>query len=82
VAYELDVGSVRAEIESLPREAVTALAEVLDLLEVAPWSGHPLVDRNPDGAVRTMTFGATGLVTYVVVEHLGRVDLLQLHWVG
>jgi hypothetical protein len=40
------------------------------------------VDRNPDGAVRTMTFGATGLVTYVVVEHLGRVDLLQLHWVG
>jgi hypothetical protein len=41
VAYELDVGSVRAEIESLPREAVMALAEVLDLLEVAPWSGHP-----------------------------------------
>jgi hypothetical protein len=82
VAYEVDVGSVRAELESLPRDALVALAEVLDLLEVSPWSGHPLVDRNPGGAVRTMAFGPTGLVTYVVVEQLGRVDLLQLHWAG
>jgi hypothetical protein len=82
VAYEVDVGSVRAELEALPHEALVALAGVLDVLEVAPWSGDPLVDRNPDGAVRTMPFGETGLATYVVIEQLGRVDLLQLHWVG
>ncbi|WP_433782534.1 hypothetical protein ACQPX6_21955 [Actinomycetospora sp. CA-101289] len=82
MTYEVDVGSVRGELEALPREALVALAEVLDVLEVVPWSGDPLVDRNPDGAVRTMPFGSTGLVTYVVVERLGRVDLLQLHWVG
>jgi hypothetical protein len=82
VAYEVDVGSVRAELDALPHEALEALAGVLDVLEVAPWSGDPLVDRNPDGAVRTMSFGDTGPATYVVVERLGRVDLLQLHRVG
>lgn len=82
MAYEIDVGSVRAELGALPRPALVALAEILAVLEVAPWSGDPLVDRNPDGAVRTMAFGAAGLVTYVVVDHLDRVDLLQLHWAG
>lgn len=82
MAYEVDVGSVLAELEELPRPALVALAEVIAVLEVAPWSGDPLVDRNPGGAVRTMAFGAAGLMTYVVVEHLGRVDLLQLHWAG
>lgn len=80
--YEVDVASVRAELEALPRAALTALAELLAVLEDAPWSGAPLVDRNPGGAVRTMAFGTGGLATYVVVEHLGRVDLLQVHWVG
>ena len=82
MAYEVDVGSVRDEFEALPRGALMALAEALAVLEVAPWSGEPFVDRNPGGAVRTMAFGTAGLVTYVVVEHLGRVDLLQLHWAG
>jgi hypothetical protein len=31
--------------------------------------------------VRTLPFGARGLVTYVVVEELERVDLLQVYWV-
>jgi hypothetical protein len=82
VAYEVDVASVCDELEALPHEALGALAAVLDVLEAAPWSGDVLVDRNPDGAVRTMPFGGTGLATYVVVERFGRVDLLQLHWVG
>lgn len=81
MAYEVDVVSVRDALDALPREALLALAEVLDVLELAPWSGDPLVDRNPDGAVRTMSFGGTGLITYVIVEHSGRVDLLQVHWV-
>ncbi|MDD7942978.1 hypothetical protein PHK61_31705 [Actinomycetospora lutea] len=82
MAYVVDVGSVRDALEALPSEALVALADMLDLLELAPWSGDPLVDRNPDGAVRTMSFAGTGLITYVIVEHLGRVDLLQLHWAG
>lgn len=82
MAYEVDVASVRDVLEALPAEALVALAEVLDRLELDPWSGAPLVDRNPDGAVRTMSFGGTGLVTYVVVEHLERVDVLQVHWIG
>ncbi|MDD7969460.1 hypothetical protein [Actinomycetospora lemnae] len=82
MAYEVDVASVREVLEALPRDALVALAAAIDVLELTPWAGDPLVDRNPDGAVRTMAFGATGLVTYVVVEHLGRVDLLQVHWVG
>ena len=82
VAYEVDVATVRTELEALPRPALLALAETLAVLEVDPWSGAPLVDRNPAGAVRTMAFGTAGLVTYVVVERFGRVDLLQVHWVG
>ena len=58
------------------------LLATLFTLELTPWAGDPLVDRNPGGAVRTLPFGARGLVTYVVVEELGRVDLLQVHWVG
>lgn len=63
VAYEVDVVSVRGQLEALPHEALVALAEVLDVLEVAPWSGGALVDRDPGGAVRTMPFSDTGLAT-------------------
>jgi hypothetical protein len=82
VTYEVDVATVRAEIEALPRPALLALAKTLAVLEVDPWSGAPLVDRNPGGAVRTMAFGPAGLLTYVVVQQLRRVDLLQVHWAG
>ena len=82
MTYEVDVGSVREELEALPRRALVDLAELVAVLEVAPWSGAPLVDRNPRGAVRAMAFGTGGLVTHVVVEHLARVDLLQMHWVA
>jgi hypothetical protein len=82
VGYDVDITSVRDALDALPPDALVALAGVLDVLELAPWSGDPLVDRNPGGAVRTMGFGGTGLITYVIVEHLERVDLLQLHWVG
>ncbi|GAA4927425.1 hypothetical protein EV188_1195 [Actinomycetospora succinea] len=82
MAYVVDVGSVREALQTLPAEALVGLAAVIDVLELVPWSGDPLVDRNPGGAVRTMSFAGSGLVTYVVVEHLERVDLLQVHWAG
>lgn len=82
MAYEIDVGSVRDSLSALPREALVALAEAVTVLELTPWAGDPLVDRNPGGAVRTIAFGEGGLVTYVVLEEIQRVDLLQVHWVG
>jgi hypothetical protein len=73
---------VHGALTALPRDALVALAEAVAVLELIPWTGDPLVDRNPGGAVRTMSFGRGGLVTYVVLEELRRVDLLQVHWVG
>jgi hypothetical protein len=82
VAYAIDVGSVLDTLSTLPREALVALADAVAVLELTPWAGDPLVDRNPGGAVRTLPFGEAGLVTYVVLEEIERVDLLQVHWVG
>ena len=47
MAYEIDVGSVLETLSGLPREAVVALAEAMTVLELTPWAGDPLVDRNP-----------------------------------
>jgi hypothetical protein len=49
---------VQQEIDTLPAVALTAFAELRTVLEVSPWAGEPINDRNPDGAVRTMTFGS------------------------
>ena len=82
MAYEIDVGSVLDALSALPRDALGAFADAVSALELTPWAGDPLVDRNPGGAVRTLPFGHGGLITYAVIEELGRVDLLQVHWVG
>ncbi|PVY95111.1 hypothetical protein [Actinomycetospora cinnamomea] len=78
--YAIDVGSVREVLGDLPRDALLALAEALEVVEESPWDGEPLVDRNPGGAVRTMSFGSRGLLTYVVLEQFHRVDVVQVHW--
>ena len=82
MAYDIDVGPVREALDELPRPALVAFAAALAVLEATPWSGDPLVDANPGGAVRTLPFGGTGLITYVVLEQFVRVDVLQVHWVG
>lgn len=80
MAYTIDVATVREVLDALPRDALLALGDVLAILEETPWAGDPLVDRNPGGAVRTVPFGARGLITYVVLEQFHRVDVLQVHW--
>jgi hypothetical protein len=53
-------------------------------LEVGPWSGDPVNDKNPGGAVRTLTFGRhhEGMVTYLILENQRRVDVLSVLWMG
>jgi hypothetical protein len=82
VAYSLDIDrAAQASIDVLPARALAALAEVFVVLELSPWSGRPVnPEMNPDGPVRVLTFGDGGLVTYLILEELQRVDVLVVAW--
>ncbi len=70
------------EAAALP---ASSYAEIRVVLEVAPWSGDSLNKANPNGAVRTATFGpaSQGMVTtYLVLEDIRRVDVLDVVWLG
>lgn len=75
---------VQQQIDTLPAEALPFFAELHTLLEVNPWSGDPVNDQNPDGPVRTLTFGRAyeGLAAYLILDDVRRVDLLQVTWLG
>jgi hypothetical protein len=45
------------EVAALPAQALPAYAELMTLLEVAPWSGDPYNLQRPDANMRTHTFG-------------------------
>ena len=49
-----------------------------------PWNGQPQHEDNPDGAVRQLVFGpdGAGLVVYLIVDDLQRVDVLKVMWLG
>lgn len=51
------------EVAALPAQALPAYAELMTVLEVAPWSGDPYNLERPDANMRTHTFGEapTGL---------------------
>lgn len=70
------------QISALPPVALNGFVEARALLEVHPWSGDPIHRDNPDGPVRTIGFGAAGLITYLVLDHDRRVDLLEVLWAG
>jgi hypothetical protein len=73
----------RVAIDVLPRAAVLALAEVFALLAIDPYVGRPINPvRTPDGPVRQVPFGTAELVTYLIVEHVQRVDVLLVHRAG
>ena len=70
--YSVDpVGEdIAPAIDALPRDFLTAFAEVRTALEVAPWSvGQPYNPVNPAGS-RSATFGpdARGLVIYSIED--------------
>jgi hypothetical protein len=63
------------QIAALPNEALAFYAQVLGVLELAPWNGVPYNKGNPDGAMRQLMFGPSGVgvVTYLVLEDQRRV---------
>jgi hypothetical protein len=66
----------------LPVEALTAYADVLDMLELEPWTGRPVREENPDGNLRTLPFASGGLVTYLILEREQEVHVLEAQWAG
>lgn len=40
------------QIDAPPYEALAPLAELLDVLTIAPWNGDPINNSNPGGPLR------------------------------
>jgi len=72
------------QIEALPATALSAFAEARVVLEVAPWSGEPLIASRPESGLRTITFGPSGrgMITFLILDDQRRVDILDVLWVG
>ena len=72
------------QIDALPHDALVWFAEVRAMLEVAPWNGPAYNSRKPDSPMRSVPFGpdSQGMVIYLIVDDLRRVDLLRVVWAG
>jgi hypothetical protein len=68
------------QIAALPSEALAAYAEARTVLEVNPWTGQPYHRANPEAPLRTLTFGHSGLITYLILDDQRRVDILRVLW--
>ena len=55
------------QLAALPEEFVGGYAELLDVLELQPWNGKAQSDKNPDGAVRSWSFGPGGAAFAVTI---------------
>jgi hypothetical protein len=71
-------------IAPLPSDALVPYAQVLGVLEVAPWNGAPYNRSKPDGNMRQLVFGASGngIVTYLILDDQRLVDVLKVQWAG
>lgn len=73
-----------AQAAAIPAEAFPFYAELVTLLEVAPWSGDPYDRQRPDANMRTLAFGrhGEGLVIYLILDDQRRVVVLRALWAG
>ncbi|WP_030925907.1 hypothetical protein [Streptosporangium amethystogenes] len=79
--YQITVDPFAEEqITEIPAEALRPLAELLTLLEIAPWSGQPYNPANPKANMPAHTFGERGLATYVVLDEQREVYLIRIEW--
>lgn len=76
--------TAQRQVDALPAEALALYAEARTALELDPLSGEPLNKGNPEGGLFTLTFGPNGegIVYYLVIEHLRRLDVLAIRWFG
>lgn len=72
------------QLSALPSAAFLFFAELVTVLDVAPWSGDPYDRQRPDANMRTHAFGehGEGLVIYVILEDQRRVVVLRVLWAG
>jgi plasmid stabilization system protein ParE len=72
------------QVAALPAEALPYYAELMTVLETAPWGGEPYDRQRPDGNMRTYVFGKhdQGMVIYLVLEDQRRVVVLRVLWAG
>ena len=83
--YSVDIDSeVDEQISALPAAALPSFAELMVLLEVAPWSGNAYNRKRPEANLRTQTFGNAheGLVIHLVIEDQRRVSVVRVIWGG
>ncbi|WP_147201294.1 hypothetical protein, partial [Pseudonocardia asaccharolytica] len=78
MTYTIEVyPEAQAAIAAVPPEGLQALAEVFAVLELTPWAGRSVDPvANPDAPLRNMPFGASGLVTYLILDRDERVDIV------
>lgn len=74
----------REQIAALPDDALGYYAQVLGVLEIVPWHGHPHHQDNPKGALRQLVFGHDnqGLAIYLILEDQRYVDVLEVIWIS
>ena len=72
------------QLPALPSEAFSFFAELVTVLEVAPWSGDAYDRQRPDANMRAHAFGedGEGLVIYVILDDQRRVVVLRVLWAG
>lgn len=78
----IDDDLVPEQVAALPAGALSAYAETRALLEVAPWSGCPYRREMPDGPMRTLAFGGSGGIAYLILEREREVHVLLVQWIG
>jgi hypothetical protein len=72
------------QLSALPSEVFPFFAELVTVLEVAPWSGDAYDRQRPDANMRAHAFGehGEGLVIYVILDDQRRVVVLRVLWAG
>ena len=78
----IDDDQVHEQVAALPAEALSAYAGARTLLEVAPWAGSPYRKEKPDGPMRTLAFGGSGGIAYLILEWEREVHLLLVQWIS
>jgi hypothetical protein len=72
------------QVAALPMEALPFYAELMVVLETAPWGGEAYNRQRPDTNMRTYAFGQhdQGLVIYLILDDQRRVVVLRVLWAG
>lgn len=78
------IPEVLDQVAALPADALTSYAEVMALLEVAPWSGEAYNRQRFEANMRTHVFGkqGEGVAIYMILENQRRVVVLRVLWVA